>query len=82
MSKKHRRKLRKIKRKYRDRRGLNRHHLTPKSVGGSNAVQNLLRIYIYKHQEWHRIFKLLTLEQVIELLKRVKRAKDNQSGGG
>jgi len=79
MSKKYRKFKRKLKRKDRIKRGLNRHHLCAKSLGGSNSVNNLLRIYVYRHQEWHRLFGLRNLDQVIELLKRVKRAKANQN---
>jgi len=80
MSKSYRKRKRKQKRKYRDKRGMNRHHLINKCMGGSNSVQNLLRIYVYKHQIWHHLFHNMDIDQAIGLLKRVKRAKANQGG--
>lgn len=60
----------------------NRHHLRPRSRGGESLESNLLWIDIEKHQSWHVIFKNLTLDEVISLLKRVKRAKDHQKKWG
>ena len=80
MSKKYRRKKRKMKRKYQDKRGMNRHHMLNRCMGGKDDVSNLLRIYIYKHQIWHQLFKNMDLDQAIAFLKRVKRAKANQGG--
>ena len=80
MSKKHRNKIRKLKRKHRDRRGINRHHIINKCNNGSGAIQNLLKIYIYKHQIWHDLFHHMTLLEASEFLKRVDRAKRNQGG--
>ena len=59
-------------------RNLNRHHLQPKSLGGSNHPSNLLLINIDKHKEWHRLFGLLNLEEVIALLQRLQRCKAKQ----
>ena len=56
----------------------NRHHLQAKSLGGSNHPSNLLLIDIDKHREWHRIFGLLNLEEVIALLQRLQRCKAKQ----
>ena len=56
----------------------NRHHLLPRSRGGANTPQNLLLINIDKHKEWHRIFGLLSLEEVIALLQRLQRCKAKQ----
>jgi len=78
MSKKSRNKKRRIKRKYRDRRGMNRHHLVNKCRGGGGDINNLLRIYIYKHQVWHELFKNMDIGEASEFLKRVSRAKKNQ----
>lgn len=60
----------------RRRRGRNRHHLTPRSVGGRNEPSNILLFDIERHCEWHHLFKNRTLDQVIDLLIRVKRAKN------
>jgi len=56
----------------------NRHHLIPKSRGGSKSKRNLLLMKIIRHNEWHKIFGLMTLDEVIELLIRVRDAKKHQ----
>ena len=53
----------------------NRHHLIPRSRGGGNDRRNLLLIKIDRHETWHRLFGNLTLNEVIGLLIRLKRAK-------
>lgn len=58
--------------------GRNRHHLVPRSRNGENHVSNLLLIDIDKHYFWHRIFGLRTLEEVIEVLTRLKGWKEHQ----
>jgi len=69
----------KIKFKRRCRR--NRHHIKPKSRGGKATMQNLLLFDVAKHQEWHVMFGLMTIDEVIELLTRVSRAKRHQTKG-
>jgi len=59
--------------------GRNNHHLTPKSRNGKATPDNLLLINIDKHKEWHRIFGLMTLDEVIELLIRLRRIKKSQA---
>lgn len=61
------------------RRWRNRHHLRPRSRRGGNNCQNLLYIDGRVHQMWHLVFKNRTLDEVIALLIRVKRAKEHQS---
>lgn len=56
----------------------NRHHIIPKARGGKATTQNLLLMDIDKHNELHRIFGLMTLDEIIALLIRVRRAKQNQ----
>ena len=73
-------KRRKKKRKNWIRRGTNFHHLRNVCMGGNDDVQNLLRIYIEKHEIWHKLFRNMDLNQTIEFLKRVRRAKANQRG--
>ncbi len=58
---------------------MNRHHLTNKCNGGGGNIENILWIYMNRHEVWHSLFKNLDLEQVIQLLIRVKSAKDNQT---
>lgn len=56
----------------------NRHHIVPRSRGGSSDHWNLLLIDGKVHQELHRVFGLRTLEEIIRLLQRVQRAKNAQ----
>ena len=60
------------------RKSMNKHHLKNKSRGGGNQDWNLILIDIERHQYWHRVFKNMSLEEVIELLCRLKRMKDHQ----
>ena len=59
--------------------GRNRHHLVPKSRGGNARPGNLLLIDIEKHRCWHQLFGLRTIDEVIELLLRVRRFKQGQT---
>ena len=68
----------KRKKKYKHCRGRNRHHLRPRARHGSNGISNMLLIDIERHEYFHRIFGLKSLDEVIELLIRVKRAKEAQ----
>lgn len=56
----------------------NKHHLKNKSKGGGDEKSNLLLIKIERHKAWHILFKNLSLDEVIELLQRVKRLKEQQ----
>jgi len=60
----------------------NKHHLKNKCMGGSNELWNILFLDEARHRCWHLLFKNLDLEQIIELLIRVKRIKDSQKEGG
>lgn len=53
----------------------NKHHLTPKSRGGTKTPSNLLLLWNDTHLEWHRVFGNRTLREVIVLLQRVERMK-------
>lgn len=53
----------------------NRHHLTPKSRGGNDFPANLLRIDMERHNAWHFLFGNKTLQEIIELLERLKQMK-------
>jgi len=68
--------------KHEKRKYLNRHHLTPRSRGGSSLESNLLWIDIERHRAWHAVFGNMTLDEVISLLKRVRRAKEAQKVSG
>jgi len=56
----------------------NRHHLKPKSRGGQKVESNLLLIDMTVHNWWHKRFGNMTLDEIIELLQRVRRAKNAQ----
>ena len=56
----------------------NKHHLTAESKGGQKTPDNILNIYIEKHFYWHKIFKLMDLDEVILLLLRLRRLKKRQ----
>ncbi len=56
----------------------NKHHLVPRSRGGGSHYSNLLIMDIERHKALHFLFGTLTLEEIIELLIRVKRIKDSQ----
>ena len=53
----------------------NKHHLIPKSRGGTDDPSNLLLINIEKHICWHKIFGNRTLDEVIEILQRVRKRR-------
>ena len=65
-------------RRYKNKLGRNKHHLTPRSRGGSDQDWNLLLIKIERHNELHRIFGNMTLEEIIQLLTRLARMKQRQ----
>jgi len=56
----------------------NRHHLRPRSRGGDSLESNLLVMDIERHNAWHFLFKNLTLNEIIELLERVRAMKSSR----
>ena len=66
------------KRKWIRSRSRSRHHLTPRSRGGSSLDSNLLNMDLHRHQAWHLLFKNLTLHEIIELLQRLEKIKLKQ----
>lgn len=60
--------------------GRNLHHILPKSRGGLATRNNLLLIDIEKHEAWHKLFGLHTIQEVVEILERIDRAKRHQKG--
>ena len=75
MSKK---KLRKLKRAKPTPKGRNHHHLTPKSRGGEHSPSNLLLIKEERHNLWHQLWGNRTLDEILDLLTRMARAKNHQ----
>jgi len=53
----------------------NHHHLTPRSRGGSSLNSNLLTIDMERHNAWHFLFGNKTLQEIIDLLERLKQIK-------
>jgi len=49
--------------------GKNRHHLTPRSRGGSMADSNLLDIRIPRHNALHHRFGVMTIEEIRDELR-------------
>jgi hypothetical protein len=54
------------------------HHLTPRSRGGKSIGSNLIDFDAYRHSAWHLLFKNLTLDEVIDLLVRLRDYKKSQ----
>lgn len=57
-----------------------RHHIYPKSRHGDlkhyyshQELETTIKIYHEKHIQWHTLFGNMTIDEVIELLVRVKR---------
>lgn len=53
----------------------NYHHHEIYSVSGDNSPANLLLIDIEKHISWHKLFGNRNIDEVIKLLKRLRRLK-------
>ena len=68
----------KKKHKMKRHRGRDRHHLVNRVNGGNRHPSNLLLINIERHHAWHKLFRNLNLDQVIELLIRTRAAKNAQ----
>ena len=57
----------------------NEHHIIfPKSRGGTTDPKNLITFDINRHNAWHLLFSNMTLEEVIELLERVRDCQRNR----
>lgn len=64
-----------------------RHHIYPKSrhreLRGkipSNMLEKTIKMFHTKHEYWHLIFGNLTIDEIIELLIRVKSLIKNKGG--
>jgi hypothetical protein len=60
--------------------GRSYHHLIPKSRNGEYTPSNLLLMQVERHKIWHKLFGNRTLSEVINLLIRLKKLKEVQSG--
>lgn len=57
------------------RKGQNVHHLTPVSRQGGDEESNLIYLRIERHNMLHEVFGNRTLEEIIEVLIRIKKMK-------
>lgn len=55
---------------------MSRHHLTPKSRGGSWSMDNILKLWRDRHDAWHLLFGNMTLSEIIVALTRIERMKE------
>ncbi len=55
--------------------GRSKHHLTPRSKGGSRDDDNLLLLSLEHHAAYHKLFGNASWEEAIELMVRVHRKK-------
>jgi hypothetical protein len=56
-------------------RKMTRHHVIPRSRGGSECNKNVLRLWNDKHECWHTLFSNKTIPEIIALLKRLQKLK-------
>ena len=49
---------------------VNRHHLVPRTKGGTKSRDNLLRSHRYKHECWPFLFKQKTVDEIIVFLEK------------
>jgi len=61
------------------RKNQNRHHLIPKcrreDYKKKNPIDVTLWLEIERHKAWHKVFRCMTLDEVILTLQRVRRHK-------
>jgi len=48
----------------------NKHHIIPRSRGGSSSLENLAKVDIKKHEHYHALFDNRTPEEIINNLVR------------
>ena len=53
----------------------NSHHIIPETRGGSKVLENQFIMWNDRHEAWHMLFGEMTLNEIIELLQRIKHAK-------
>jgi len=69
-----------MKRKRKERRQT-RHHLTAKSNQGNNHKSNIILMWRNRHSYFHSLFGNRSLEEIINVLLRLKKFKDQQGRG-
>jgi hypothetical protein len=56
---------------------ITKHHIKNKCMGGGNELSNLLALNKQRHEAWHLLFHNLNLDEIISLLQRLKKVKDD-----
>jgi len=51
-------------------RSLTRHHILPRSLGGSDDDGNIIIKSVKDHQAWHQLFGLSTPKEAIEIIRK------------
>lgn len=52
-----------------------KHHLLPRSRGGTSSPENILVLWNNRHEAYHEFFGNATISEAIAILYRIKRAK-------
>lgn len=47
---------------------ITKHHKKPKSIGGTNAVQNISHVPEAQHEAWHLLFSNMTVPTIVAIL--------------
>lgn len=68
MSRSQRRRNTKSLRRIKIRKGESRHHLTPKSLGGTNHESNISIVLKSHHEAWHTLFSNLSPETIADII--------------
>lgn len=83
---KRRRRRERRERRLKKYKGRNYHHIVNKCRGGSATVDNLLLMWVERHNAWHTLLKnddwddaIPKLEKLVKVLKRAQRAKKAQA---
>lgn len=56
-------------------RRLTKHHIVPRSRGGSNDPENIMWLSEKKHEAWHILFANKTIPEIIGLLKKIQKRR-------
>jgi hypothetical protein len=63
---------------YARRNKITRHHILPQSRGGGGTPDNIWMLPRYKHDAWHSLFGLRTIDEAIGFLKELKQRKKGE----
>lgn len=47
---------------------IHRHHRRPRSIGGTNAGNNISLVHRDEHMAWHRLFKNFSAQAIAEII--------------